>query len=112
MVDGPSPNQTTNVFSTEIINQVIATLSVDEVAAIMFITLRAPEKKPKTLQQGVCLSSLSHHRLIQNVYVELTEETGSLGRWTSFRLTPLGLTVRQKIAALRRKYCSGLQHEA
>jgi hypothetical protein len=92
-VDKESPDP----FLTIVVNKVVATLTQEQIAAIMFITPRAPERKPKNTSQGVCLCRLSRHEVAPGVCVSLTEETDPLGRWSPFRLTHLGLRVRKAL---------------
>lgn len=90
-------------FVAEVVRQTAATLTAEEVSAILFLTTRAPERKPKTMRQGVCLSGLGRRELAPGVFVVLTEETDPTGRWSPFRLTPLGLAVRSEMEARHAK---------
>jgi hypothetical protein len=95
-IDRPT-NTAPDDFIGIIVRQTTASLTAEQVNAIMYLTARAPERKPRNISQGVCMSRLSRHELAPGIYVQLTEETDPTGRYSPFRLTPLGLAVRRKL---------------
>lgn len=90
----------TDAFVVEVVRRTAASLTAEEASAILYLTPRAPERKPKNVGQGVCLSRMGRHELAPGVYAVLAEETRPMDRWSPFRLTPLGLAVRSELEAL------------